>query len=93
MNLNEELRGVELHIHLDGAVRADTLYNLALRRNLVGPSMSHEKFRKSLIPTKPYKLANFLEPFKLILLTLAGDKVSKLSNMCSIEIGDISMDK
>ncbi|THD26775.1 Adenosine deaminase [Fasciola hepatica] len=74
MNLNEELRGVELHIHLDGAVRADTLYNLALRRNLVGPSRSHEEFRKSLIPTKPYKLANFLEPFKLILLTLAGDK-------------------
>lgn len=83
MHLNNNLLGVELHIHLDGALRADTLYNLAVSRNILAPNTNRDDFRESLISSEPYTLANFLEPFKLVLLALAGDKVSMFLQMNS----------
>ncbi|TGZ63518.1 hypothetical protein CRM22_006861 [Opisthorchis felineus] len=70
MNFGAGQKSIEIHLHLDGAVRPRTLFELAHSRNIPIPYSTPEE------PTKPYILANFSKGFHLILPILAGDKVT-----------------
>ncbi|KAG5452735.1 Adenosine deaminase [Clonorchis sinensis] len=74
MNFGAGQKGIDLHLHLYGAVRPRTLFELAHSRNIPIPYTTPEELEQALLPTKPYKLANFLKGFYLLLPILAGDK-------------------
>ncbi|KAF5397300.1 Adenosine deaminase [Paragonimus heterotremus] len=74
MYLNSELGGIELHVHLDGALRADTLWDVAKRRQIKLPHSNFEEFRRNFSPRNPYSLTKFLSGFQWVIPILAGDK-------------------
>ncbi|OON20847.1 hypothetical protein X801_03266 [Opisthorchis viverrini] len=74
MNFGAGQTGIDIHLHLDGAVRPRTLFELAQRRNIPIPYSTPEELERAILPTKPYTLANFLKGFYFLLPILAGDK-------------------
>ncbi|CAJ0579702.1 unnamed protein product, partial [Mesorhabditis spiculigera] len=65
---------VQLHLHLDGAVRYTTLWEMCSKKNMpVEGCTDIESFKKALISTKPGNLSQVLEAFRIILPRLAGD--------------------
>ncbi|CAH8821787.1 unnamed protein product [Trichobilharzia szidati] len=62
MLLPEHAYGIDLHLHLDGAVRPETLLKIS-------------QHRKTLLPKAPYSLKRFLESFEIIIPLISGDKV------------------
>lgn len=74
MRLNKDVHGVELHIHLDGAIRPKTLYELAHQRGINIKGQTYEEFLKAFEMDKPYSLEKFLEPFNLTLPIISGDQ-------------------
>lgn len=71
MNLNDRLREVELHIHLDGALRPETIYALGANRDFA----SLDQFRRAVELESPYSLTKFLEPFHTFNKYLKDNKV------------------
>ncbi|CAH0392835.1 unnamed protein product [Bemisia tabaci] len=70
-NVSEE---VELHVHLDGCARYETLYELATKKNLYIPgSGTFEDLKKNCIIREPESLAAFLKPYKFYNPYYAGD--------------------
>ncbi|KAI5714803.1 hypothetical protein M8J77_005797 [Diaphorina citri] len=56
---------VELHVHLDGAARHSTLYELARRKNLPLPGDGTlEDLEKAIVRTEGISLYHFLSPYK-----------------------------
>ncbi|KAI5714167.1 hypothetical protein M8J76_012056 [Diaphorina citri] len=56
---------VELHVHLDGAARHSTLYELAKRKNLPLPGDGTlEDLEKAIVRTEGISLYHFLSPYK-----------------------------
>ncbi|GAA53875.1 adenosine deaminase [Clonorchis sinensis] len=84
MNFGAGQKGIDLHLHLYGAVRPRTLFELAHSRNIPIPYTTPEELEQALLPTKPYKLANFLKGFYLLLPILAGDKeaIARITSEC-----------
>ncbi|KAA3673478.1 adenosine deaminase [Paragonimus westermani] len=80
MELDANLRNVELHLHLDGAARPQTLFELARKRQIVTPYSTVEELRQALLPVRPYSLKNFLKGFPILLELVAGDRVCPSSS-------------
>ncbi|RZF38716.1 hypothetical protein LSTR_LSTR016467, partial [Laodelphax striatellus] len=62
---------VELHVHLDGAIRHETIYDLMRKNKMKLPGDgSFEALSKALTVTEPKDLANFLKPFGIYIQAL-----------------------
>ncbi|XP_054723023.1 adenosine deaminase-like, partial [Uloborus diversus] len=64
---------IELHIHLDGAIRTSTLWELAKEKKIDLHVDSEEEFCSSLMVDEPTSLKDFLKPFERILPIIVGD--------------------
>ncbi|KAF5400343.1 hypothetical protein PHET_05975 [Paragonimus heterotremus] len=84
MDLDTNLKNVELHLHLDGAVRPQTLFELAQKRQIVIPYSTVEELRQALLPVRPYSLKNFLKGFSILLQLVAGDReaIARITAEC-----------
>jgi len=65
--------GVELHLHLDGAFRAETIYKYAVAKGIKLPSTCPTAFKDYLVIRTPNSLLDFLGSFDFILPAVAGD--------------------
>ncbi|VDD74853.1 unnamed protein product [Mesocestoides corti] len=72
MKFNEGRRGVELHIHLDGAFRPSTVFKFAKLRGFPVPGANENEFENHLIVKQPNSLASFLKTFDYLLPPIAG---------------------
>ncbi|XP_022194270.2 adenosine deaminase isoform X1 [Nilaparvata lugens] len=71
MKLDSEQKRVELHVHLDGAIRHGTIYDLMRKNDMKLPGDgSFEALSKALTVTEPIDLANFLKPFGIYIQAL-----------------------
>jgi len=69
-----QLTRVELHIHLDGAVRHETLLDLARQKGVEWGKESEETIRKRFVHEKPCAcLGDFLAPFIEYMPVICGD--------------------
>ena len=65
----------DLHVHLDGSVRINTLIELAKKQNVDLPSNSPESLKKILVPGINCKsLADYLRPFDIVLSVLQDEE-------------------
>ncbi|VDM98979.1 unnamed protein product [Thelazia callipaeda] len=66
---------VELHIHLDGAVRHQTLLDLSMEKNIdINGAKTVEEIRDAVIAHQPANLSKMLSAFDLFIPLIAGDK-------------------
>ncbi|MCP9265415.1 Adenosine deaminase [Dirofilaria immitis] len=66
---------VELHLHLDGAIRHQTLLDLSIEKGIdLKQATTIDQVRNVVVTREPSNLAKMLEPFDLFLPLLAGDK-------------------
>ncbi|GFS94933.1 adenosine deaminase [Nephila pilipes] len=63
---------VELHVHLDGAIRPETLWELSQRKGLF-LHRSQEELRRACVVESPSDLPTFLRPITEYLPLVAGD--------------------
>ncbi|CAH8826011.1 unnamed protein product [Trichobilharzia szidati] len=74
MLLPEHAYGIDLHLHLDGAVRPETLLQISQHRKTVNVPNTLPEFKEKLLPKAPYSLKRFLESFEIIIPLISGDK-------------------
>ncbi|ODN00939.1 Adenosine deaminase [Orchesella cincta] len=68
------LTRVELHVHLDGALRAETIWELAVAKKLELPGKgTFQDLQAYLVCKKPEDLGSFLSRFGIILGSVKGD--------------------
>ena len=67
---------VQLHIHLDGAVRVNTLFEVMKQRGVDVGVSDVETLRKRMSPNPGVSLVEFLKPFDMITNILGGDIVA-----------------
>ncbi|VBB34612.1 unnamed protein product, partial [Acanthocheilonema viteae] len=66
---------VELHLHLDGAIRHQTLLELSIEKKIdLKGAKTVDEVRDVVVTREPSNLSKMLEPFDLFLPVLAGDK-------------------
>ncbi|XP_029011359.1 adenosine deaminase [Betta splendens] len=65
---------VELHVHLDGAIRVQTILDVAKRRGIKLPADTVEEMTQIIILQEPSTLTNFLEKFAAYMHVIAGDR-------------------
>nr|XP_057908659.1 adenosine deaminase [Doryrhamphus excisus] len=65
---------VELHVHLDGAIRVETILDVARRRGINLPVNTVEDLRQIIIIQKPATLTEFLGKFAEYMHVVAGDR-------------------
>ncbi|XP_026187283.1 adenosine deaminase [Mastacembelus armatus] len=65
---------VELHVHLDGAIRVKTILEVAKRRGIMLPANTVEEMKKIIILHKPATLTDFLAKFNIYMHVIAGDR-------------------
>ncbi|XP_033825464.1 adenosine deaminase [Periophthalmus magnuspinnatus] len=65
---------VELHVHLDGAIRVQTILDVAKRRGITLPADTLEEMTKRIIVHKPGSLTEFLGRFAEYMHVIAGDR-------------------
>ncbi|XP_077577008.1 adenosine deaminase [Stigmatopora nigra] len=65
---------VELHVHLDGAIRAQTIIDVAKRRGIRPPAETAEELRQLLVLHEPFSLTGFLAKFAIYMHIIAGDR-------------------
>ncbi|XP_029994964.1 adenosine deaminase [Sphaeramia orbicularis] len=65
---------VELHVHLDGAIRVQTILDVAKRRGISLPRNSIEEMTQRIIVEKPGSLTEFLGKFAEYMHVIAGDR-------------------
>ncbi|PIC33858.1 hypothetical protein B9Z55_013690 [Caenorhabditis nigoni] len=65
---------VELHLHLDGAVRFDTLLELSQQKGIsLAGAKTVEELKKVLVTHEPANLSKVLEAFEIFLPVIRGD--------------------
>lgn len=65
----------DLHVHLDGSVRIQTLLDLAKKQNVELPSSDPKKLKKLLVPGLHCKsLVDYLRPFDIVLSVLQEEE-------------------
>ena len=68
LRIQPPLSRVELHVHLDGSIRRETLFELLKVKNLKCPGDgSFQAFRKAIEVTKPKDLQRFLSAFPIFM--------------------------
>ncbi|XP_034550893.1 adenosine deaminase [Notolabrus celidotus] len=65
---------VELHVHLDGAIRVQTILDVARRRGIPLKADTVEELTKCIIVEKPGTLTSFLGKFQEYMHVIAGDR-------------------
>uniref|UniRef100_A0A668SUC5 Adenosine deaminase n=2 Tax=Oreochromis aureus TaxID=47969 RepID=A0A668SUC5_OREAU len=65
---------VELHVHLDGAIRVQTIVDVAKRRGIHLPADNAEEMKQRIIVEEPGTLTSFLEKFNEYMHVIAGDR-------------------
>ncbi|XP_077987171.1 adenosine deaminase-like [Glandiceps talaboti] len=65
---------VELHVHLDGAIRPRTVWDQAQKRGLPTPGNTYEEFYQHLKNLEPSNLPKILETFVTFLKPVIGDR-------------------
>ncbi|XP_068997925.1 adenosine deaminase [Embiotoca jacksoni] len=65
---------VELHVHLDGAIRVQTIFDVAERRSISLPADSVEDLKQRIILLQPTTLTGFLGKFGEYMHVVAGDE-------------------
>ncbi|XP_043945944.1 adenosine deaminase [Protopterus annectens] len=65
---------VELHVHLDGAIRPETVMYFAKKRGICIGAENAEHLLQQVVMKKPGTLTDFLNKFHIYMPTLAGDK-------------------
>ncbi|XP_037099696.1 adenosine deaminase [Syngnathus acus] len=65
---------VELHVHLDGAIRLQTILDVARRRGIPLPATTVEDLRLHIVLRKPATLTEFLGKFAEYMHVIAGDR-------------------
>uniref|UniRef100_A0A8C9QPL6 Adenosine deaminase n=1 Tax=Scleropages formosus TaxID=113540 RepID=A0A8C9QPL6_SCLFO len=65
---------VELHVHLDGAIRLKTILEVAKRRGIALPADTEEAFCQLCTLKEPTTLTDFLSKFNQFMHVIAGDK-------------------
>ncbi|KAF7653628.1 hypothetical protein LDENG_00080740 [Lucifuga dentata] len=65
---------VELHVHLDGAIRVRTILDVAKRRGIRLPADTVEEMTQKIILTKPATLTEFIGKFAEYMHVIAGDR-------------------
>ncbi|XP_013882558.1 adenosine deaminase [Austrofundulus limnaeus] len=65
---------VELHVHLDGAIRVQTILDVAKRRGIHLPATTVEEMKQKIILHEPGTLTSFLEKFEEYMHVIAGDR-------------------
>uniref|UniRef100_A0A6Q2ZMS8 Adenosine deaminase n=1 Tax=Esox lucius TaxID=8010 RepID=A0A6Q2ZMS8_ESOLU len=67
--------GIELHVHLDGAIRAETILDVAKRRGIKLNASSGKEMKHLCTVYQPVKMfAEFLAKFEEYMPVIAGDK-------------------
>ncbi|ROL46892.1 Adenosine deaminase [Anabarilius grahami] len=65
---------VELHVHLDGAIRIKTIVDVAKRRGISLPASSEEEMSQMCVVHEPATLTEFLGKFSHFMHAIAGDR-------------------
>ncbi|XP_047440357.1 adenosine deaminase [Mugil cephalus] len=65
---------VELHVHLDGAIRVQTILDVARKRGMNLPANSVDKMTQKIILEQPSTLTGFLQKFHEYMHVVAGDR-------------------
>ncbi|XP_074538484.1 adenosine deaminase [Halichoeres trimaculatus] len=65
---------VELHVHLDGAIRVQTILDIARRRGIHLHADTVEELTKCVVVEKPGTLTSFLGKFEEYMHVIAGDR-------------------
>ncbi|XP_076022213.1 adenosine deaminase [Genypterus blacodes] len=65
---------VELHVHLDGAFRVQTIMDIAKRRGIRLPADTTEEMAEYIILQKPATLTEFIGKFAVYMHVIAGDR-------------------
>ncbi|XP_070695545.1 adenosine deaminase [Pempheris klunzingeri] len=65
---------VELHVHLDGAIRVQTILDVATRRGITLPANTVEEMTQIIIVQQPATLTLFLGKFAEYMHVIAGDR-------------------
>ncbi|XP_038162560.1 adenosine deaminase [Cyprinodon tularosa] len=65
---------IELHVHLDGAIRVETIFDVAKRRGIDLHANSSEELKEKIILREPATLTGFLEKFNEYMHVIAGDR-------------------
>ncbi|XP_062568912.1 adenosine deaminase-like isoform X2 [Saccostrea cucullata] len=66
---------IELHVHLDGAIRTETILEIAKRRKIKLKWETLEELKSHLVVLeRPYTLEAFLEKFHTFMPVVAGDR-------------------
>uniref|UniRef100_A0A147AT74 Adenosine deaminase n=1 Tax=Fundulus heteroclitus TaxID=8078 RepID=A0A147AT74_FUNHE len=65
---------IELHVHLDGAIRVETILDVAKRRGITLPADTAVGMKDKIILCEPATLTGFLEKFNEYMHVIAGDR-------------------
>lgn len=65
---------IELHVHLDGAIRVQTILDVAKRRGIHLPANTIEGMKQKIILEEPATLTFFLSKFAEYMHVVAGDR-------------------
>ncbi|XP_074867466.1 adenosine deaminase [Carettochelys insculpta] len=68
-----DLPKVELHVHLDGAIKPETILHFGRKRGISLPADSAEGLSQHISYNKPLTLTQFLEKFAIYMPAVAGD--------------------
>lgn len=67
-------RFVQIHIHLDGSVKVNSLWDIIKRRNINVGANTLEELKKMVIPKVGLSLVELLKPFPIINRIIGGDE-------------------
>lgn len=75
MSTNQFPYKIELHVHLDGAIRTETIVETAKRRDIHFPWETTEELKSHVVMTSPpYTLQALLDKFNTFMPVVAGDR-------------------
>ncbi|KAH8855328.1 Adenosine deaminase [Schistosoma japonicum] len=82
-----DLFGINLHVHLDGSIRPETLFELSNDEISKPQFKTLGQLKDKLTPKKPHSLKDFLKAFEIIIPLIAGKK-EVLARICEEFVED-----